>query len=452
MQTHPGIINNKDIFRYMHSHFAEQHRPVDTHKYLPHHQPPAEYVAGDCDIWALTGGRGSGKTYSAAIEYDSVMRAIPGTKGRIIAPTVGEAIQSCVTGTSGLLTLYPDVKLTTVASTKIVRWPNGSEAAILGVWTKRDIAKMRAVSNRTIDWFEEFTHLRMMQETFEEAALGRRIGQPRALITTTPTAHPYWAKVVDLPNVAKTHGTMFDNPHLSEEYKSRILDLFKDTSLEGQEIWGLILTDVDGALWTSENLNAHRFGFGQFAKLSTVLRTVGVDPAVESGTTGIVAAGSFRVGDVWHIACLEDVSVTDAEPHEWARGALTLAVDWDCQTISAERNQGGRMVKSTIEVARQQLMSEAETPEQRSQLAQIRVELVHARDGKHTRAQPVALLHEQGRGHMVGRHELLENQLSTWVPGDESPDRLDAYVWAATGLINRFRTGRSGVASLGTYK
>jgi phage terminase large subunit-like protein len=37
---------------------------------------------------------------------------------------------------------------------------------------------------------------------------------------------------------------------------------------------------------------------------------------------------------------------------------------------------------------------------------------------------------------MVGRHDDLENQLTTWEPGsNESPDRLDALVWALTELM-----------------
>lgn len=409
----------------------------------------------------------SGKTYSAAIYYDATMRAVPGTKGRILAPTKGEALQSCVTGTSGLKTLFPDLKLTTEAgtSTTLLRWPNGSEAAILGVWTRGEIAKMRAISNRTLDWFEEFTHMRFMEETFREAATGRRIGRPRALITTTPTAHPYWAKVLAMRNVVMTEGTMFDNPHLSEEYKRDIMDLYEGTHLEGQEIWGKILTDVDGALFTSVNLNEHRVGLGEFSKIETVVRSVGVDPATGTGTTGIVAAASYLTGDVWNIAALEDRSLTDAEPLDWARTAIELALEWDCHAVVTERTGAGKMVESTMKIARQNMVDEANTAadaaepevaaghrERARQIAGLRIVFVHARDGKRTRAEPVALLHEQGRGHILGHQDLLENQLTTWVPGTDSPDRLDAYVWAATDLIGRFRTGRSGVSPVGTYR
>ena len=57
---------------------------------------------------------------------------------------------------------------------------------------------------------------------------------------------------------------------------------------------------------------------------------------------------------------------------------------------------------------------------------------VTASQGKRTRAEPVAALYEQGKVHHVGHeHEDLEAQVSwTGAPGEKSPDRLDALVWA----------------------
>lgn len=54
---------------------------------------------------------------------------------------------------------------------------------------------------------------------------------------------------------------------------------------------------------------------------------------------------------------------------------------------------------------------------------------------KQIRAEPVAALYEQGKVHHVGYFGELEDQLCTWVPGEKSPDRLDALVWALTELM-----------------
>ena len=93
----------------------------------------------------------------------------------------------------------------------------------------------------------------------------------------------------------------------------------------------------------------------------------------------------------------------------------------------------------------------------------INVKLVHASKGKHTRAEPVAALYEQGRIKHVGNKPAdargslvhLEDEMCFFVPRDMefSPDRVDALVWAITDLMvkpikragtwgKRFRYGR----------
>ena len=44
-------------------------------------------------------------------------------------------------------------------------------------------------------------------------------------------------------------------------------------------------------------------------------------------------------------------------------------------------------------------------------------------------------MYEQGRVHHVGAFPELEDQLCEWVPGEKSPDRLDAMVHALTELM-----------------
>jgi hypothetical protein len=66
------------------------------------------------------------------------------------------------------------------------------------------------------------------------------------------------------------------------------------------------------------------------------------------------------------------------------------------------------------------------------------VKMVTASRGKHVRAEPVALLYEQGKVRHLGAFAELEDQMCAMRPdgyaGDGSPDRLDALVWAVTEL------------------
>jgi phage terminase large subunit-like protein len=73
------------------------------------------------------------------------------------------------------------------------------------------------------------------------------------------------------------------------------------------------------------------------------------------------------------------------------------------------------------------------------------VRQVRATRGKALRAEPVSALWEQGKAHIVGVDMTnLEDQMVTFVPGSpHSPDRLDAAVWAATGLMQTLNNTRN---------
>ena len=67
------------------------------------------------------------------------------------------------------------------------------------------------------------------------------------------------------------------------------------------------------------------------------------------------------------------------------------------------------------------------------------VKLVTASRGKEIRAEPVAALYEQGKVHHVGVFTDLEEQMTMTTTagyqGSDSPDRMDALVWALTELM-----------------
>ena len=88
-------------------------------------------------------------------------------------------------------------------------------------------------------------------------------------------------------------------------------------------------------------------------------------------------------------------------------------------------NFGGDMVEST-------LLKTAEAIGKT-----VNYQSVRASRGKAIRAEPIAAAYEQGRVHHVGDFPLLEEEMCSWVPGDrDSPNRLDALVWAMTELMD----------------
>ena len=147
-----------------------------------------------------------------------------------------------------------------------------------------------------------------------------------------------------------------------------------------------------------------------------------MDPAVTSAEgsdeTGIITAGMDANG---HYYILDDSSGVRS-PLESARETVRAYWLWHANDIIAESNQGGDMVSDLIR-----------TVDRRP-----RVKLVRATRGKRIRAEPIASLYEQGLVHHVGRHQKLEEQLCTWNPlSNDSPDRLDALVWALTDLSSK---------------
>ncbi|HEV2100543.1 MAG TPA: hypothetical protein VGR45_16690, partial [Stellaceae bacterium] len=92
-------------------------------------------------------------------------------------------------------------------------------------------------------------------------------------------------------------------------------------------------------------------------------------------------------------------------------------------------NNGGEMVEATLRVIDPNLAFTA----------------VHASRGKIARAEPVAALYEQGKVHHLGSFLQLEDQMCNLSRGAQrdfkgyragnSPDRVDALVWAVTELL-----------------
>jgi phage terminase large subunit-like protein len=90
--------------------------------------------------------------------------------------------------------------------------------------------------------------------------------------------------------------------------------------------------------------------------------------------------------------------------------------------VVAEKNFGGDMVESTL----------------RAGNVKARVVLVTASRGKQVRAEPVAALYDQGRIRHKAQFPLMEAEMLMTTPagyqGEESPNRMDALVWAITEL------------------
>ena len=220
---------------------------------------------------------------------------------------------------------------------------------------------------------------------------------------------------------AAFHFSSHDNPHISAEALAEISGDMTALAVR-QEIEALDIDEAPGALWKRETIEASRVVKSP-DNLSRVV--VGVDPSTTTGgdEAGIITAG--RLGNDYYT--LADDSV-QGSPETRAQAAITAFHRHKADCIVAEKNNGGEMVESVIKQA--VINARAKDPK----LGNVPVRLVWASRGKATRAEPISAIAEKGRDHHVGSFALLEDELCLWQPGDNSPNRLDAKVWAMTAL------------------
>lgn len=395
--------------------------PKDRPPLEPHQVPPEEAF----DLWLLEGGRGSGKTEACARYFAKYMRQNPGHRGRIIAPTFGDAVESCIEGPSGLLSMDPEIvwRPSAPGGAKVI-WPTGSEALVLGTPFPRDVERLRAGGNRHIDWWEEAAANAQLKKAWDQAALGLRLGHhPHSIGSTTPRTTEAYKYVRATAGTIRTHATLYDNPHNPADWVSRMVARYEGTRLGRQELGGELIEDVEGALWSRAVLEASRVADTDVPDI--VRMVVSVDPAATSGPsaddTGIVVAGRGADGDAY---IFEDRTCHLA-PEGWGQRAVRAYDKWDADAIVGETNNGGEMVEHVV----------------RTVDASVNFKKVTASRGKATRAEPIAALFgappkRPPRVHLVGGFPEMEDQMCTWVPGDEdSPDRVDAAVWALTELM-----------------
>lgn len=212
------------------------------------------------------------------------------------------------------------------------------------------------------------------------------------------------------------HFKSHDNPHISTEALNEIASDMSTLSYR-QEILAEDIDEAPGALWTRDLINQTRVPtHPDFIRIA-----VGVDPTgSQKNECGIIVAGKGSDG-VGYI--IDDRSLLGS-PGEWADEVLNAYTQNNADIIVGETNYGGDMVEATI--------TQAATA--KNQI--YRYKNVHATRGKAVRAEPIVAAYEHGRVHHVGEFPYLENEMVMWIPSVSynSPNRLDALVWAMTEL------------------
>jgi len=370
---------------------------------------------GNWSNWLVMAGRGFGKTRLGAEWLAAKAVRNDGVRCAIVARTFSDTRNVCVEGVSGILGIlreYDAVKDWN-KSNGILTLKNGS---IIQTFSADTPDSLRGPQFHYA-WTDELAAWQY-DDTWNQLQFGLRLGDhTQTVITTTPRPTKLIKDLVKRESTVVTRGSTFDNAeNLSQSALLEMQERYAGTRLGQQELFGAILDDNPGALWSRGLLETARV-----KEAPTLTRVVvGIDPAVTSGdesdSTGIVVAGMTPDG---HYYILADYTLK-ASPQVWAEKAVYAFELHKADRIIAETNNGGDLVVHLLQQVKNT----------------VPVKKVTASRGKAVRAEPIAALSEQGKLHMVGYFPELEDELCEYEPGvsSKSPDRMDAMVWAVTEL------------------
>jgi PBSX family phage terminase large subunit len=382
--------------------------------------PPTRY-------FLVTGGRGSAKSYHVSLllvnltyESNHVILFTRWTLTSAYISIIPEFIEKIE-----LLGLEKDFNIT---ANEIENKLTGSKILFRGIKTSQGTAtanlkSIQGVTTWVLDEAEELQD----EDVFDRIDLSvRAVNIPNRVIMVMNPAfkghfiYQRWIKA-PRPDTSYIHTTYIDNKeNLSESFIQAANQTKSQNEARYRHLFlGEWNEDAEGLLWNRAIIEQCRIT----KKPTLILIVVAVDPAttktMDSDETGIVVVGKSDSGNLY---VLEDLS-GKYSPNEWANVVASAVKRWKADSIVAEKNQGGDMVKTVIRQFDKKTM----------------VKLVTATKGKYTRAEPIYSLYEQNKVYHVGNFAILERQMVTFNPesNTESPDRVDALVWGCTDLMSR---------------
>lgn len=279
-------------------------------------------------------------------------------------------------------------------------------------------------------WLDEVGSYRGTELWDEVLQPALRKGDPKVVVTTTPSASPLLKRWYDLfiseskagrpCDVHLTHSTFRENYALPPKRVEALEREYAGTRAGRQELEGEMLEDFEGALWKREFIENARIRPEDFDidKMNRIV--VAVDPSMTSGEkadeSGIIVAAMDNNKDGYLIADLS----CHGTPERVMREAVAAYYKYGADCVVMEANQGGDYLTTAL----------------RAVDPGVPPRVVRASKGKLIRAQPISMLAEQGRLHHVGYFPKLEDQLCIMTPDNkrEHDDRADAFVWAFSEL------------------
>lgn len=447
-------------------HEGWQHKHARSKQVIPsswtyvHTDPEtgAEETRSTSRIAYLVGGRGSGKTWAGAHNFAQlVLETEPEdgddhTEWGVIAPTYRSARHVCIEGPSGLIRAFGGY---TRSGGLVEKWNRSdgeltlSTGAIIYIDGAGDGAERIQGENLYGAWCDEIGLWKTWKRAWEESlAFAVRIGPARIICTGTPKLSSLAKFLLDDPKVWRGRLRTIENiANLAASAVSDLLARYQGTRLGMQELDGLLIDDVEGALWRRANIDedrVHEHVVLEGPKAGDVywqrsdgtrftpprfwLRIiVALDPAdgVEEGDEqGIAIVAQSPDDHELYVLHSDGMKVS---PWDFLSEAVDQVLSYapNSTELVVEKNHGGKFLLGLIEQVC------------KSKGVSIPYRAVDATEGKRTRAEDVSGLYERHKVHHVGTCADLEDQMCTWtgVGNEPSPDRMDALVWALKQFV-----------------
>lgn len=395
--------------------------------------------------WGFLAGRGFGKTLAISKYINQEAESGRAMLIGLAAQDEENCIALQVNGPSGLVaTAPPWFKPHYEVTNKQLVWPNGARAYVR---TPEVPGKIRGLEYH-LSWICEIQSwpTATRAEAYMNFVVSTRLGYARLLWdATAKRRHPLLKELLanaerdpDLHKV--TRGKTHDNPHLSASYKKKLDDKMGGTQQGREELEGEMGDDDESSLVKMTSIEPNRRAMQSRYRR----RVLAADPAVTSNKgsdcTGIIEAGLADDGKAHVIA---DPSGKLA-PEAWAEIILDRYFVGRCDLVIVETNKGGDLLVRNLRAAAKErdvsvvvIGKDERAPGHQANVVHVRE--VFGRGEKADRAKPLATAYEKNRVcHIIGAAlGELEETLTTWepVPGQRSPDRLDALVYAVGELL-----------------
>lgn len=414
---------------------------------------------GDWLVWLIRSGRGWGKTRTGAEDLlDRVFQHPVDMVGQrtewlVIAETLNDCRTACIEGNSGILSILARMGMkkgrdfTYNKSPKLmITFASGQLIYFEGA----DNADVGRGFNLAGLWADELAKWRYTYAAWYEGILPSLRApliddHPRAVVTTTPKPIKLlieWQHKTD-GTVVITTGSIFDNiMNLSKHVVEELKKLYEGTRAGLQELYGHLLEEIEGALWTRPMIENNRVKRSDLPELKQVV--VSMDPGATGAgdETGLLAVGRGYDGNDYVLADWTCKLVGNAA----ARRAWEMFRQQGATWLIIETNMGKKWLMQVMTDAYREMQRE-HAPDCRDpdecdgclfEPGPVPIREVTSLAGKKLRAEPVAARYEQGRVKHVGTFLELEDQQCTWVPGEAaSPDRIDALVQAGLFLMGK---------------